>query len=192
MEKKNKRIIYFAVGIGLILLIPFVLTLINPNATINRSQGGGWDWTLSDFVIAGVFLFGSSLVYELISRRSNNVVYKAGVGVAVATALLLVWVNGAVGIIGNEDNPANSLYGGVLLIGVIGASIARLKPKGMAIALYITTFAQVLVPVVTYIFWPPSIASWSPGVPKVFVLNGFFATLFVVSASLFLRASEEK
>jgi hypothetical protein len=49
-----------------------------------------------------------------------------------------------------------------------------------------------LVPVIAYIFWPPSVASWSPGVLRVFILSGFFATLFIVSASLFLKASEEK
>lgn len=111
---------------------------------------------------------------------------------AIATALLLIWINGAVGIIGNEDNPANLLYGGVLLIGVSGVSIARLNPKGMAIALYITAFAQMLVPVIAFFIWPPSVISWSPSVPGVFVLSGFFATLFIISASLFLKASEKK
>ncbi|NMC51595.1 hypothetical protein GYA54_02610 [Candidatus Kuenenbacteria bacterium] len=73
MEKKNKRIIYFAIGTGLILLIPLVLTLINPNATINGGQGGGWDWSLGDFIMVGVFLFGSGIAYELISRRSSDI-----------------------------------------------------------------------------------------------------------------------
>jgi hypothetical protein len=35
-----------------------------------------------------------------------------------ARGLLLVWVTGAVGIIGSEDNPANSLYIGVLGVGL--------------------------------------------------------------------------
>jgi len=42
--------------------------------------------------------------YELVARKAGNIAYRAAVGVAVAAALILVWVNGAVGIIGNEGS----------------------------------------------------------------------------------------
>jgi hypothetical protein len=56
---------------------------------------------------------------------TDNRAYRAAVGVAIAAAFILVWMNLAVGIIGSEDNPANLMYGGVLAIGIIGAVIAR-------------------------------------------------------------------
>ncbi len=50
--------------------------------------------------------------------------YRFAVGVALAAAFLLVWMNLAVGLIGSEDNPANLMYFGVLAVGFIGAIIA--------------------------------------------------------------------
>ena len=38
---------------------------------------------------------------------TGNSAYRAAVGVAIAAAFILVWMNLAVGIIGSEDNPAN-------------------------------------------------------------------------------------
>jgi hypothetical protein len=37
-------------------------------------------------------------------------------GLAVGTALFLVWSNLAVGLIGSENNPANMMYLGVLAV----------------------------------------------------------------------------
>ena len=51
---------------------------------------------------------------ELAARMTGNSAYRAAVGVAVAAAFILVWMNLAVGIIGTEDNPAKLMYGGVL------------------------------------------------------------------------------
>jgi hypothetical protein len=85
--------------------------------------------------------------YELAARMTGNSAYRAAVGVAVAAAFILVWMNLAVGIIGTEDNPANLMYGGVLAVGIIGALIARFQPDGMARALFATALAQALVAV---------------------------------------------
>ncbi len=56
--------------------------------------------------------------------------------------------NGAVGIIGSEDNDANMLYFGVLAVGVVGALMARFRPIGMMLALIATALAQMLVAVI--------------------------------------------
>src|SRR5688572_8042949 len=76
------------------------------------------------------------LFYSALKQRSTTMlarnVYRFAVGVALAAALFLVWMNLAVGLIGTEDNPANLLYGGVLAVGIIGAIIARFRPHGMA------------------------------------------------------------
>ena len=100
------------------------------------------------------------------------------------TALLLVWINLAVGIIGSEDNPVNLLYFWVLFIGIIGATIARLRPQGMARALFVTAFAQALVPVIVLIIGESPARSMQepPGVSGVLLLNAFFAILFTVLA----------
>lgn len=93
---------------------------------------GEVNWTLSDFIIAGTFLFGAGLAYKLITRTSEDTAYRVAIGFALFTGLFLLWVNGAVGIIGSEKNPINILYFGVIAVGIVGALIARFQSKGMA------------------------------------------------------------
>jgi hypothetical protein len=98
-----------------------------------------------------------------------------------------------VGLIGSEDNPANTLYGFVLLIGFTGAVIARFRPRGMATAMYATAIAQFLVPIVAILIWNPRFtAEEGPGVAGVFLLNSIFAALFLISATKFRNAADEQ
>jgi hypothetical protein len=150
-----------------------------------------WAWTLFDFVFAGALIFGTGLTYVLVARKAGNIAYRFAVGVALAAAFILVWVTGAVGIIGSEDNNANSMYFGVLAVGIIGALISRFQPHGMARALLATALAQALVAVIALIIGLGS--PWSPpGVLGTLILNGFFAALFVGSALLFRYAAREQ
>ena len=148
-----------------------------------------WPWTLFDFVFAGALIFGTGLTYVLAARKAGNIAYRAAVGVALAAALILVWVTGAVGIIGTEDDKANLMYVGVLAIGIIGAVIARFRPHGMARALIATALAQALVAVIVLILGLG--LPWSPPV-EILALNGFFVALFVGSALLFRYAAREQ
>jgi hypothetical protein len=126
----------------------------------------------------------------LVARKAGNIAYRAAVGIALAAALLLVWVNGAVGIIGSEDNNANSMYIGVLGVGIVGAIIARFRSHGMARALFAMALAQVLVAMIALIF---GLGTGSPpGVLGILILNGFFVALFVGSAWLFRNAGREQ
>jgi hypothetical protein len=100
--------------------------------------------------------------------------------------LLLVWGNLAVGFIGNEDNPANLLYGGVLAAAFIGALAARFRPRGMAYAMFAAALVQFLVPLVAAAIWRPEV---NLGMMQVLALNTVFAMLWVGSGLLFRRAS---
>ena len=182
MQNITRRLIVWAIVVALILLIPLVLTLLGSG--VDRE---GWHWPFFVFVFMGPLLYGSALTYELVARKMSNGAYRAAVGVAVVTVVLLVWINGAVGIVG--DGPVNLMYFGVLAIGLVSAFIARFKPHGMARALFAMALAQFLVPVIALIFWPPPVISWAPGVVQVFGLNAIFAMLWIGSALLFRRAS---
>src|SRR5918998_5011915 len=88
------------------------------------------------------------LLYTALKERStmlNRNAYRSVVGVALAAAFILVWINLAVGVIGTEDDLANLMYVGVLAVGIIGAIISRFRPHGMARALFATAIAQALV-----------------------------------------------
>ena len=121
---------------ALILLIPF----------LGNHFVDGWNWPLRAFILVGTLLFGTGLTYELLTRKAVTIAHRAAVGVALATALLLVWMNAvwmsdSIEIVGNE-NPVNALYFGVPIVGIVGAAIARLRPNGLARALFAMALAQ--------------------------------------------------
>ena len=60
-----------------------------------------WNWGLFDFVWAAVVLWGAVFMYEWVARKGRTTVFRAAVGLAVVTALVLVWINAAVGVIGD-------------------------------------------------------------------------------------------
>ena len=147
----------------------------------------GWAWTLFDFAAAGALIFGVGLTYELAARKAGDLVYRFAVGVALAGAFLLVWINLAVGIIGDSGDPANTMYVGVLAVGLIGAIIARFHPPGMARALFATALTQAFVALIALVLGLGS--GSAPGVVGILVLNGFFVALFLGSAWLFRTAA---
>jgi hypothetical protein len=83
------------------------------------------NWDRWDFLFAGTLVAAVVLVFMVLkARKPDNTAYKSAVGLALAAAFILIWVNGAVGIIGAARNDANMMYGGVLAVGSIGASEA--------------------------------------------------------------------
>ncbi len=170
----------------LLLLWPWIVLSVPLAATAFEVEG--WAWGTGSFVIAWLLLAGVGFAYRLLAARSVNRCYRRAAALALATALVLVWINGAVGIIGSEDNPANALYAVVLAVGVFGAAAGRLKPLGMAWALAGAALAQLLVPLVALSVWP---TDFNPGVAEVIGLNFVFVALFAVSALLFRRAGRE-
>ncbi len=108
--------------------------------------------------------------------------YRSAVGLTLATAIILLWVNGAVGVIGSENNDANLMYFGVLAVGIVGAVIARFQPRGMSLALFATAIVQALVTLVAVV---ERLGFPASGPLEILLLNGFFIALWVVSACLF-------
>lgn len=117
---------------ALLLLVPLVAMRFTDEV----------DWTAADFLFAGLLFASVGLAFELIVRRSGHLAYRLGAGLALLAALLTIWVNSAVGMIGSEDNPVNLLFGGVLAIALVGALVARLEPAGMARAMIAAAVAQ--------------------------------------------------
>ena len=76
---------------GLLLLVPLVAMQLTDEVR----------WNLADFVVAGALLFGAGATYHLLAARTDNLAYRAAVGVAVGVTLMLVWANLAVGLIGS-------------------------------------------------------------------------------------------
>lgn len=170
----QRRLTSVALGIGVVLVIPPVLTLL---AT--------WRWRPGAMILAVVLVVGGvRLLYKLVTQGLRSGAYRWAVGVSLVTVFLLVWVNAAVGgILG--DDPANMMYFGVLLVGLVGATLARVEPRGMSRALLATAFAIQVVPAIALAIGTPAFEN---GVPAVFGLHAVFALLFGTSALLFGRA----
>ena len=147
---------------------------------------GGW---VDTFAQTGAVLVAVGIVVELVSRKSGEAAYRTAIGLALVSALALVWVNGAVGLIGSEDNAANLMYGGVLVVGAIGAIVARLKPEGMVRALFATAIAQTLVAVIALV---GQLGAPYSGPLEIMAGNGLFVALFVGSAVLFGKAARAR
>jgi hypothetical protein len=139
----------------------------------------GWNWPLRAFVMVGALIFGIGFTYELITRNRDAIAYRAAVGIAFTAGFLLVWGN----FVQMADvTPAAAMYFGVPIVGLIGAAVARLRPNGMARALFATALAQVLVLAAALIFLitrNPQVTSWTPPEWRGFGFNAFFGMLFV-------------
>src|SRR5690606_13426861 len=138
------------------------------------------NWTTFDFVFWAGMLLVACTAYEVVSRMSPSRAYRAGVGVAVVTGFLVVWVNGAVGMIGDEDNAWNLLFLVALVVGAAGALLTWFRPAGMARSLYATAAVPGAVALVALVAGPD-------------VRGAAFALCFVLpwlfSAGLFRRAA---
>ena len=179
-----QSIAFLALATASLLLIPLVAMQFSTGVV----------WTLSDFVVAGTLLFGTGFSYILVTRMlvprmGDDIIYRIAIGFALFTGLFLIWTNLAVGIIGAEDNPANLMYFGVPVVGIIGAFIARFRPQGMALTMIWMALAQALatgIALTNGMHRPVSSAIHALGV------NGFFIALFVVSAFLFWYAARRE
>lgn len=144
-------------------------------------------WSPFDFVAAYLLFAGASLLYRIATHRAGSLAYRAGTAVAVFAGLSLIWVNLAVGFIGDEDNPANLLYGAVLAVGLLGAIRARGKAAGMSRTLYAAAAVQAVIPIIAWFGWR---SNFDENVTLIFFLNGCWVFLLVVAGLLFRNAAE--
>jgi hypothetical protein len=173
----KKKLMHLALAVGLFLLIP----------VFGNMYVEGWNWSPFDFVWAFCVLYGTGLAYFLVSRKAKTTTYKFATGVAVVTALLIVWMNGAVGIIGDGDNGMNLLYFGMLLIGLIGAAISRLEPLGLSRTAFTMAIIQMIIPTIALIYWKPYMTE-EPGILGVFAINAVFSLFWSLSGILYRNA----
>ena len=142
------------------------------------------NWTAEDFIFAIVMIGTVGLVFELAVRMTSNWAYRAGAACALAAGFLLVWINGAVGMIGSEGNPNNLLFGIVLLVALLGSVAARFRAASMALVMAAAGLVYILlVPIVV-------MRSDVPVETREIVLTLLFAGPWFVSAALFRKAAK--
>lgn len=167
-------------GTGALLLAPLVAMQFTREVM----------WTPSDFLVFGAMLLTALGLYELAARRAGSTAYRCAAAIAVAAGFFLVWINLAVGIIGDEGNSANLMFAGVLAIALLGALRARLRASGMAYALFATALAQFAVGIVAL---AQNLGADGIGWPRDLIgLTAIFTIFWLASAALFRRAAREE
>jgi hypothetical protein len=163
-------------GAACLLLLPAIAMQFFP--------ASGVDWTAADFAVMAAMLALACGLYEVGAWLSREPAYRAGFGMAVLAGFLTLWVNLAVGMLGDEDNDANAMFIGVLAIGALGAVVARLKPMGMARAMFATALAQLAV---------VAIAMGLGGFDaRELMLTACFALPWLASGQLFRSAAQAR
>lgn len=87
---KNTRLIIIVLVIVTLLLIPLLAMQFTNEV----------NWTVSDFLVAGVLLLGTGLLAELVIRKVKNIRYRVVIVLGLLMVLLLIWADLAVGIFG--------------------------------------------------------------------------------------------
>lgn len=172
--------------------IPAILLLL-PAVAMRFTDEVTWDET--DFLVMGALLAVAGGIVELGARASRHFAHRLGVFVAVVTGVLMVWINLAVGIFGNEDNPANLLFFGVLTAAAAGSWAAKFQPAGMARAFQATTAVQLWVWLLIATAGPGGGGPTGGQMPDRDgppVLIGAFALLWLFAALLFGKAAREE
>jgi hypothetical protein len=136
-------------------------------------------WDRTDFIVWGAMLVAAAGCFEFAARISRSKPYLVAVMIAVGAAFLMTWANLAVGIIGNENNPYNVIFFGVIAIAIIGALVARFRARGMMMAMLATAIAQTLAAALAYFL----------DGAYIFVLTACFVALWLASAWLFRSAA---
>jgi hypothetical protein len=162
-----------------VLAVPALAMAFNIGVPDPGQGTDGVNWGPMDFAVIGVLVLGSGLLYEYASSRGGSFAHRAAVGIAVLAGLGLIWVNLAVGMIGDEGNPANLMYIFVLFVALIGAAIARFEPREASIAMFATAGTQAVVALIALVF----------GLGPQLLADAFFVAAWVASGLLFRQAS---
>jgi hypothetical protein len=138
-------------------------------------------WTTFDHIAWAVMLGVPGLIVDLVSRLTTNWFYRGGVIITLATAFLITWANLAVGIVGNEDNPINLVFFGVVGIAVLGAPLVAFKAARLRWVLHLTAAAQALSALIAL-----------QAEPFVLVFCGVTTALWLTAAVLFGKAARDQ
>lgn len=168
MSKTIFRVALFALGL---LMVPLIASQVVD----------GWNWNPEAFVVVYALFFLTGMAYALIARRMGTWTYKWGVGLALAAGFVLGWFNMV--HVADSENPRNLVYYVVLVVGVVGAWLAKLKARGLARTLFVMAGTLALIALALPSGAPPELAR-----NMAFHHAGLVA-VFLASGLLFYRAS---
>ena len=136
-------------------------------------------WSWMDHLFWAFLLGIPGLLVDIVSRMTPNWFYRGGVIIALATSFVITWANLAVGIVGNEENPINLIFFGVVAIAMLGSPLVGFKAVRLRWVFYLTAAAQALSALVAL-----------QAEPFVLVFCGVTTALWLTAATLFGQAAK--
>lgn len=160
-------------GVAGLLLVPLIAMQFSDEV----------NWTIGDFAFAAIMLSSVTILYDLASSRLRRVAagrrsFMAGTVLALGTGFVTIWINMAVGIVGNSDDPRNLGFFAVVLAAMAGAFAAWGRATALARAMLAAGGLQLL-----HMF---DLFMADTFVPFCLVL----AAGWLTSAGLFMRAAK--
>lgn len=171
MNSLGKTLLRVALGALGLLMVPLVASRVVQ----------GWNWPAGAFVRVYILFFGTGLAFALVARRMSARAYKVGVGLALVTGFALGWSNMVQ--VADSGHPENLMYYSVLVVGAVGACLARLEARGLARTLFAMAATLALIAVMLPSGAPPEFAR------RMAIGHGVYVALFTASGLLFRRAS---
>jgi hypothetical protein len=140
-----------------------------------------WHWGVGAFLRVYVLFFLTGMAYAVIARKMGAWSYKAGVGVALMAGFALGW--STMVQTADSGHPERLWYLSVLVVGFIGACLARLKARGLALTLFAMAATLALIAATLPSGAPPYLAR------NMAIGHGVCTTLFTAAGLLFRHAS---
>jgi hypothetical protein len=171
MDQLGKMMLRVALGALALLMVPLVASRVVE----------GWHWGAGSFVFVYVLFFATGMAYALIARKMGVWSYKAGVGVALVAGFALGWSTRVQ--TADSGHPERLWYLSVLVVGFIGACLARLKAPRLAVTLFAMAATLALITVMLPSGAPPDMAR------RMAIGHGVYVALFIASGLMFRHAS---
>lgn len=171
MPQLGKTVLRVALGALAALMVPLVASRLV----------AGWNWSAGSFVFVYFLFFATGMVYALIARKMDAWSYKAGAAVALVTGFGLGW--STMVQVADSEHPENLAYQIVLVVGIVGAMLARLKARGLAYTLFAMAATLALIAVLLPSGVPPDLAR------NMAIGHGVYVALFTAAGLLFRHAS---
>lgn len=138
-------------------------------------------WSTFDHIVWAFMLAIPATIIDLVSRMTGNWAYRGAVVIALGTSFVITWANLAVGIVGNEENPVNLIFFGVVAIALLGSPLVGFKAARLRWVFYLTAAAQALSALLAL-----------QAEPFVLVFCGVTTALWLTAATLFGRAARDE
>jgi hypothetical protein len=171
MSQLGKTTLRVALGALAALMVPLVVSQFVDD----------WHWGVGGFVRVYILFFGAGMVFALIARRMGAWSYKAGVGLALFAGFALCW--STMVQTADSGHPERLWFLSVLVVGFIGACLARLKARGLALTLFAMATTLALIAVILPSGAPPYLAR------NMVIGHGVYTASFIASGLLFRHAS---